>query len=127
VSRYVTLLIPRNSSSEANSRQDGQDPQTVLSPESVACSHDNISGLYPRTFPLTQNINTVLLAGVAQTVQGLATGWTVRGSNPGGARFSAPVQTDSGEQPAYSTMGTGFLSVGKTAGTWRKPPTLFSV
>jgi len=39
--------------------------------------------------------------------QGLATGWTVRGSNPvGGARFSATVQTDPGSHPASYTMGT---------------------
>jgi len=37
----------------------------------------------------------------------LATGWTVRGSNPGGARFSAPVQTGPGAHPASCTMGTG--------------------
>ena len=37
----------------------------------------------------------------------LATGWTVRGSNPGGARFSAPVQTGPGAHPAFYTMGTG--------------------
>jgi len=39
----------------------------------------------------------------------LGTGWTVRGSNPvgGGARFSAPVQTDPGSHPDSYTMGTG--------------------
>ena len=41
-----------------------------------------------------------------------ATGWTVLGSNPGGARFSAPVQTGSGAHPASCTRGTGsFLGV----------------
>ena len=30
-------------------------------------------------------------------------------SNPGGARFSAPVQTGPGVQPAYCTMGNGPL------------------
>ena len=41
-----------------------------------------------------------------------ATGWTVRGSNPGGARFSAPVQTGPGAHPASYTMCTGsFLGV----------------
>jgi hypothetical protein len=40
-------------------------------------------------------------------VQRLATGWRGRGSNPGegGARFSAPVQTDHGDYPASYTMG----------------------
>ena len=34
-------------------------------------------------------------------------GWTVRGSNPSGERFSAPVQTGPGAHPASYTMGTG--------------------
>jgi hypothetical protein len=45
---------------------------------------------------------------VAQSVYGLATGWTVRGSNPGGgARFFAHVQTGPEAHPASCTMGTG--------------------
>ena len=47
---------------------------------------------------------------VAQSVQRLATGWTVWGSNPGGARFSAPVQTGPGAHPASCKMGTGSFS-----------------
>ena len=50
-------------------------------------------------------------AGVAQSVQRLATDWTVRGSNPHGARLSAPVQSGSGDRPA-SAKGTGFLFPG---------------
>ena len=46
---------------------------------------------------------------MAQSVQRLATGWTVRGSNPGGARLSASVQTGPGAHPASCTMGTGSL------------------
>ena len=47
-------------------------------------------------------------AGIAQSVLRHATGWTVRGSNPGGGvRFSASVQTDPGAHPASCTMGTG--------------------
>jgi hypothetical protein len=39
-------------------------------------------------------------------------GWMVRGSNPGRARFSAPVQTGPGAHPASCTMGTrSFLGV----------------
>jgi hypothetical protein len=37
---------------------------------------------------------------VAQSVWRLARGWTVRGSNPGKARFSVPVQTGPGAHPA---------------------------
>jgi hypothetical protein len=50
---------------------------------------------------------TILRGRVAQSVYRLATGWTVRGSNPGGARFSAPVQTGPRAHPASCTMGTG--------------------
>jgi hypothetical protein len=39
----------------------------------------------------------------------LTAGWTVRGSNPGEARFSAPVQTGPGAHPASFTMGTGLF------------------
>jgi hypothetical protein len=33
--------------------------------------------------------------------------WTVRESNPDGARFSAPVQTSLGKHPVSCTMGAG--------------------
>ena len=48
-------------------------------------------------------------AWLAQSVQRLATGWVVLGSNPvtEGARFSAPVQTGPGAHPASCTIGTG--------------------
>jgi hypothetical protein len=36
----------------------------------------------------------------------IATGYGLDGPNPGGARFSAPVQTDPGSLPASCTMGT---------------------
>ena len=39
--------------------------------------------------------------------------------SPWEARFSAPVQTGPGAQPASYTMGTGSFPVGKAAGTWR--------
>jgi len=35
-------------------------------------------------------------AGIAQSVQRLATGWTVHGSNAGGSEIFAPIQTDPG-------------------------------
>ena len=50
---------------------------------------------------------------MAQSVWRLATGWTIRGSNPvrgeGGTRFYATVQTSSEAHPVSSKMGTGFL------------------
>jgi len=44
---------------------------------------------------------------------GLATGWTVRGSNPGD-RFSTPVQTGPGAHSASCTMGSGSFPVVKS-------------
>jgi len=59
-------------------------------------------------FNLLKCIPTSCCTGqIAQSVQRLATGWTVRGSNPEGeARFSAPVQTGPGAFPAFFTMVT---------------------
>ena len=54
---------------------------------------------------------------VAQSVQRLAMGWTVRGSNRCGARFSAPVQIGPGAHPASCTMGTGSFPGKRTAET----------
>jgi hypothetical protein len=39
-------------------------------------------------------------------VQQLITGWTIRESNPSGARFSAPVHTGPGAHPASYTIDT---------------------
>ena len=46
---------------------------------------------------------------VAQSVQRLAMDWAVRGSNPGGARFSAPVHPGPGVHTASYAMGAGSL------------------
>ena len=67
-----------------------------------------------------------MAAGIAQSVQRLATGWTVRGSNPGwGVRYSAPVQTGPGAHPAFCTMGTGSFQGVKRPGRGADPPTPF--
>ena len=57
------------------------------------------------------HLNLDLWVAKAQSVLRLATGWTVRGSNPGGggARFSAPVQTGPGAHPASCTISTGLF------------------
>jgi hypothetical protein len=46
-------------------------------------------------------------AGIAQLVQRLATGLTVRGSNPGGGEIFRSLQTGSAAHPASYTVGTG--------------------
>jgi hypothetical protein len=55
-------------------------------------------------------------AGVAQTVQRLDTGWTVRVSNPVEATFFASFQTDPGAYPASYAMGTGSFTGAKRPG-----------
>ena len=54
------------------------------------------------------------VAQSAQSVQRPAASWTVRGSNPGGARFSAPAQTGPGAHPTSCTMGTGSFPAAKS-------------
>ena len=65
-----------------------------------------------------------LRAGVAQSLQQLATSWTVRGSNPGwGGRFFASVQTAPGAHQAPCTMCTGsFLWVKRPGRGVHHPP-----
>jgi hypothetical protein len=53
---------------------------------------------------------------IAQSVERLATGWTVWGSNLGGDRFLAPVQTSPGAHPASNNMGTESFSGEKRPG-----------
>ena len=53
----------------------------------------------------------------------LATGWTVRGSNPRGGEFSTSVQKGYGAHKAFCKMGTEYLPCRKPAGAWRWPPT----
>jgi len=80
-----------------------------------------------KTWPLYGTNYEALLyvpcAGIAQSVQPLATGWTVRESNPGGgARFSSPDQTGPGAHPASHTIGTGSLQGVKRPGRGVDPP-----
>jgi hypothetical protein len=54
---------------------------------------------------ISKDVTTSLLA---QSVYRLATGWTVRGSNPGGGRdFPHLFRSAPGVHPASCTMGTG--------------------
>jgi hypothetical protein len=45
--------------------------------------------------------------GIAQSVQRLATCWTVRGSNPSGGEIFRVLPDGPGDHPASYTMGTG--------------------
>jgi hypothetical protein len=89
---------------ERDSHPEGADRQHLRRFYSYACITDTPVGVW---------------AAIAQSVQRLATDWTVRGSNPrGGATFSAPVQTGPATHPASCTMDIGSLPVGKAAGAW---------
>ena len=62
----------------------------------------------PQTICTHSLIYHLRWATILQSVKRLPTGCTVWGSNlGGGARFSAPVQTSSGANPASYAMGTG--------------------
>jgi hypothetical protein len=53
---------------------------------------------------------------MAQLVKLLATGWTVRGLNPGRETFSAPLMAGPGFHPASNTMSIGSFSGVKRPG-----------
>ena len=78
------------------------------------------------TLPVTKSYKFSEKIRIAQSVQRLATGLAVRGWNPGGARYSAPVQTGPGPHPTSCTMGTALFPGGKAAGAWRWSPTPYS-
>ena len=68
-----------------------------------------LKGFLAPFHPQKKCTRILLTAEMAQSVQRLATGWTVRGSNPeeeGGAIFRL-VQTGPEAHPASCTMGTG--------------------
>jgi hypothetical protein len=68
---------------------------------------------WPKEPPFQTSCNVVYVLVFAHTFNEmtnylrLATGWTVRGSNPSGARFSAPVQTGPATHSASCIVGTG--------------------
>ena len=66
-------------------------------------------------------LRKTIWAELVHSVQRLATGWTIRGSNPGeGRAFSAPVQTGPGAHPTSCTTDTGSFPGAKRP--WRLPP-----
>jgi hypothetical protein len=73
--------------------------------------HNLISASPTNLHKLYQNLFT-MWAAIAQSVWRVATGWKVRRSIPGGARFYAAAQTVPEAHPAFYTMG-------KAAEAWR--------
>jgi hypothetical protein len=78
----------------------------------VKCSE----GLSIRASNIIRRYADHTVGRIAQSVERLPTGWTVRESNPGGARFSAPIKSGPEAQPASCTMGTGFFPGVEEAG-----------
>ena len=72
------------------------------------------------------NINSItfqLWAGIAQSVLRLATGWTVRGSNPGGDEIFRTLPDRPWGPPSLLYNGYRVFPGDKAAGAWRWPPT----
>jgi len=87
-------------------------PHTVILPVALSLLNDISIGKISVTIYYTVKS----WAAITRSVQPLATGWTVRGSNPGGARFPAPVQTGHEAHPTSYAMGTGSFPGGKHLG-----------
>jgi len=62
-------------------------------------------------------------AGIVQSVQRLATGWTVRGSNPGGGEIFRTNPDRPWGLPGLLYNGYRLFPGGKAAAAWRWPPT----
>ena len=62
-----------------------------------------------------------LWAGIAQSIQRLATGWTVRGSNPGGGKTLRPRPDRPWGPPSLIYNGYRVFPGGKATGTWLWP------
>jgi len=58
-------------------------------------------------------------AEIAQSVQRLATGWTVRGSNPGGSEIFRTRSDRPWGPPSLLYIGYRVFSGVKAAGAWR--------
>ena len=87
-------------------------PKRTVQILTLYCKGKLVNGINCTTSVNIPWYTQMVVGRVAQSVQRLPTDWTVRGSNPGEARFSAPVQTSPEAHPASYTMGTGsFLGV----------------
>ena len=60
-----------------------------------------------QTWSTIRCANSSVMDLPALTIQRLATGWTVQGSNAGGCEIFRTVQTGPGAHPASCKMGTG--------------------
>jgi hypothetical protein len=95
---------------------------------SALCLTTGPKPLSKRALHIVRSKSFLLQMWVSSPFFQVATGWTVRGSNPGGgARYSAPVQTGPGAHPPSYTMGTeSFPGVKRPRHGFDHPPHLES-
>jgi hypothetical protein len=81
-----------------------------------------ILGIICRPTSLLVTFMTFILffwAGIAQSVQRLATSWTVRGSNPGEGEIFSTRSDRPWDLPSLLHNGYLVIPGGKAAGVWR--------
>ena len=76
------------------------------------CSLKKLVPAFNCTYQDNRECNLIVItpvewAGIAQSAQRLATGWTVRRQNSGASEITTRVQTGPGAHPASRAMGTG--------------------
>ena len=99
---------------------DGVTLQWEPSYESVAISAPSPSRHHSIT---TYNHGPALTTRTAQSVKRLATGWTVRGSNPGGGEIFRTCPDRPWGPPSFLYNRNQVFPGGKAAEAWRWPPT----
>jgi len=67
-------------------------------------------------------LRVLLFSGKAQSVERVATGWTVRGSNPDGSDIFGTRPDRLWAPPSLLCNGYRVFPGGKATGTWRDPP-----
>jgi hypothetical protein len=80
-----------------------------------------------RNFHIFTLIDTFNWAGIAQSVERLATGWTVPGSNSDGGEILRTCSDRPWGPPSLLYNGYRVFPWGKAAGAYRWPPTTSSV
>jgi len=122
---------PKNSETDLSKRDCGRPKPRVNWPEIARCLRGVrlvtkcrrvvtapkcfVHGLFPSS--------GAQWAGIAQSVQRLATGWTVQGSNPGGGLIFRTRSDGPWRPPSLLYSGYRVFPEGKAAGAWRSPPT----